>query len=180
MPIRRIGRTIHILLTLAHLAAWHCGSVLRTIRHPSPFDGVRMSKSLLPRMPADVATAFDAFPVAIGRRLRVIRGLIFKTAARLDGVGPLTETLKWGEPAYLTEASGSGTTIRLGWLRPSERHCAVLFNCKTTLVDAFRERFPDEFAYQKNRAILLDVSKPVLEAPLSICLGMALTYKKRS
>jgi hypothetical protein len=130
-------------------------------------------------MPADVAAAFNAFPPAIGRRLRAIRGLIFKTAARLDGVGPLTETLKWGEPAYLTEASGSGTTIRLGWLRPSEAHCAVLFNCKTTLVETFRERFPDAFAYQKNRAVLLPMAKPMPETELSICLGMALTYKKR-
>lgn len=138
-----------------------------------------MSKGRPSPMPADVAAAFDAFPVAIGRRLRGIRGLIFKTAARLDGVGPLTETLKWGEPAYLTEASGSGTTIRLGWLRPSESHCAVLFNCKTTLVESMRERFPDEFVYQKNRAVLLDMSRPVPEAPLSICLGMALTYKSR-
>lgn len=138
-----------------------------------------MSKGRPPPMPADVAAAFDAFPAAIGRRLRGIRGLIFKTAARLDGVGPLTETLKWGEPAYLTEASGSGTTIRLGWLRPSESHCAVLFNCKTTLVESMRERFPDEFVYRKNRAVLLDMSRPVPETPLSICLGMALTYKAR-
>lgn len=138
-----------------------------------------MSKSPSPPMPADVAAAFDAFPVALRRRLRGIRSLIFKTAARLDGVGPLTETLKWGEPAYLTDASGSGTTIRLGWLRPSETHCAVLFNCKTTLVESFRERFPDEFAYQKNRALLLDMAKPVPETELSICLGMALTYRKR-
>lgn len=138
-----------------------------------------MTKDRPPAMPADVAAAFDAFPVSIGRRLRAIRGLIFKTAAQLDGVGPLTETMKWGEPAYLTEASNSGTTIRLGWMRPSETHCAVLFNCKTTLVESFRERFPDEFAYQKNRAILLDMSRPVPDAPLSICLGMALTYKAR-
>ncbi|MBN8961847.1 MAG: DUF1801 domain-containing protein [Rhizobiales bacterium] len=138
-----------------------------------------MSKSPSPPMPADVAAAFDAFPAALRRRLRGIRGLIFKTAAQLDGVGPLTETLKWGEPAYLTDASGSGTTIRLGWLRPSETHCAVLFNCKTTLVESFRERFPDEFAYQKNRALLLDMAKPVPETELSICLGMALTYRKR-
>lgn len=138
-----------------------------------------MSKGRPPPMPADVAAAFDAFPAAIGRRLRDIRGLIFRTAATLDGVGSLTETLKWGEPAYLTEASDSGTTIRLGWMRPSGAHCAVLFNCKTMLVESFRERFPDAFAYQKNRAILLDMSRPVPDAPLSICLGMALTYKTR-
>ena len=55
----------------------------------------------------------------------------------------------------------------------------MLFNCRTTLVDDFRDRFPDAFVYEKNRAILLDASKPLPEAPLSACLGMALTYHRR-
>ena len=80
---------------------------------------------------------------------------------RIEGVGPLTETLKWGEPAYLTEATGSGSTIRLGRSRSSEQECAVLFNCRTTLVDDFRSRFPGVFAYEKNRAILLDAREPL-------------------
>ena len=108
-----------------------------------------------------------------------MRDLIFETAADIEGIGPLTETLKWGEPAYLTEATGSGSTIRLGWFRSSERECAVLFNCRTTLVDDFRSQFPGVFAYEKNRAILLDARKPLLSAPLSACLGMALTYHRR-
>jgi hypothetical protein len=107
------------------------------------------------------------------------RDLIFETADALEGVGPLTETLKWGEPAYLTEATRSGSTIRLGWFRSSELECAVLFNCRTTLVDDFRERFPKVFAYEKNRAILFDAREPLPKAPLSVCFGMALTYHRR-
>jgi hypothetical protein len=107
-------------------------------------------------MPADVAAAFSAFPAGVRARLLEVRDLIFETAAAIEGVGPLTETLKWGEPAYLTQATGSGSTIRLGRSRSSERPCAVLFNCRTTLVDDFRSQFPDVFAYEKNRAILLD------------------------
>ena len=97
----------------------------------------------------------------------------------MEGVGPLTETLKWGEPAHLTQATGSGSTIRLGWFRSAGRECAVLFNCRTTLVDDFRGQFADVFAYEKNRAILLDAREPLPEAPLSACLGMALTYHRR-
>jgi hypothetical protein len=130
-------------------------------------------------MPADVAAAFSAFPAGVRVRLLEVRDLIFEIAAALEGVGPLTETLKWGEPAYLTQATGSGTTIRLGRSRSSERECAVLFNCRTTLVDDFRTQFPDVFAYEKNRAILLDAGKPLARAPLSTCLGMALTYHRR-
>jgi Domain of unknown function (DU1801) len=130
-------------------------------------------------MPAHVAAAFTGFPRRPRRRLLEVRGLIFETAAHIEGVGPLTETLKWGEPAYLTEATGSGSTIRLGWFRSSERHCAVLFNCRTTLVEDFRSQFPDAFAFEKNRAILLDCHKPLPKAALSVCLGMALTYHRR-
>jgi len=111
-----------------------------------------------PPMPMDVARAFDAFPAAVRQRLLQVRGLIFETAARTDGVGPLAETLKWGEPAYLTEATGSGTTIRLGWLRSSDETCAILFNCRTTLVETFRVQFSGVFGYEKNRAILLRTS----------------------
>jgi hypothetical protein len=129
-------------------------------------------------MPVNVATAFSAFPERVRARLLEIRDLIFETATAIEGVGPLTETLKWGEPAYLTQATGSGTTIRLGRSRSSERECAVLFNCRTTLVDDFRSQFPDVFAYEKSRAILLNAGKPLPKAPLSTCLGMALTYHR--
>jgi Domain of unknown function (DU1801) len=130
-------------------------------------------------VPAEVAAVFSAFPASVRTRLLKVRDLIFETAAAIESVGPLTETLKWGEPAYLTEATGSGSTIRLGRLRSAERDCAVLFNCRTTLVDDFRSQFPGVFAYEKNRAILFDAREPLPHAPLSACLGMALTYHRR-
>lgn len=127
-------------------------------------------------MPADVRAAYDRFAAPVRDRLLEIRRLIFRTAADTEGVGPLTETLKWGEPAYLTAESGSGSTIRLGQPKASPGDCAVFFNCNTGLVDGFRAQFPDAFRYQKNRAIVLDASGPLPEAALEICLAMALTY----
>jgi hypothetical protein len=135
-----------------------------------------MTEHQPPLVPGEVAAAFAAFPPDVRRRLEEIREQIFATAAETPGVGPLTETLKWGEPAYLTQASGSGTTIRLGWIPAEERSCAVLFNCRTTLVETFREQFPELFGYQKNRAILLDPAEPLPVDELSTCLAMALTY----
>lgn len=129
-----------------------------------------------PPLPREVSRAFEAFPPPIRRRLLDVRELIFATAAAHDEVGPLTETLKWGEPAYLTQQTGSGSTIRLGRVRGAEARAAVLFNCRTTLVDTFRERFPDRFEFRQNRALLLSASGPLPRAPLSICLSLALTY----
>ncbi|MHA1572057.1 MAG: DUF1801 domain-containing protein, partial [Alphaproteobacteria bacterium] len=65
----------------------------------------------------DVAAVFDAYPAALRRRLMALRQLIFETAALSEGVGPLTETLKWGQPSYLTQQSGSGTTIRIDGIK---------------------------------------------------------------
>jgi hypothetical protein len=129
-----------------------------------------------PPLPREVSRAFEAFPPTVRRRLLEVRKLIFATARAHDEVGPLTETLKWGEPAYLTQQTGSGSTIRLGRAKDSEAHAAVLFNCKTTLIDTFRERFPDQFEYRQNRALLLDVTGSLPRRPLSICLSLALTY----
>lgn len=128
-----------------------------------------------PPLPREVSRAFDAFPAPIGKRLLQVRALIFATASAHEEVGRLSETLKWGEPAYLTEATGSGSTIRLGRVKDSGR-AAILFNCKTTLIDTFRERFPDQFEYRQTRALLVPASGALPKQELTVCLSLALTY----
>ena len=130
-----------------------------------------------PPLPCELNRAFGALPAPIGKRLLQVRDLIFATAAADEHVGRLTETLKWGEPAYLTDETGSGSTIRLGRVKDSDA-AAILFNCKTTLIDTFRERFPDQFEYRQTRALLLPVSGKLLTRELSICLSLALTYHR--
>lgn len=118
-------------------------------------------------------------PPAPRRRLLAVRRLIFETAAASDGVGPLAETLKWGEPAYLTEATGSGSTVRLGWKPSRPDRCAVLFHCRTTLVDDFRALFPDALAFEGNRAIVLSPTGRLPARELAACIAIALTYHRR-
>ncbi len=137
-----------------------------------------MEHQVRPALPSQVAAAFARFPEATQTRLLEIRALLFSVAGSIEGVGPVVETLKWGEPAYLTEVTGSGSTIRLGWNRDSTDDCAVLFHCRTTLVESFRERFPDAFRFQKNRALLLNSGEP-LPVELAACLQAALTYHQR-
>ena len=54
------------------------------------------------RNPA-VAEKFRSYPPPVKRKLLALRALIFQIAESTKGVGELTETLKWGEPAYVTE-----------------------------------------------------------------------------
>ena len=126
-----------------------------------------------------VAKVFDGYPAAPRRKLLALRRLIFETAASTPGVGVLEEALKWGEPAYLTTASGSGSTIRIAWKKSAPEHCAIYFNCQTDLVDTFRTLFPNEFEFEGNRAIVFSVSAVVPKDALALCIRAALTHHSR-
>jgi len=139
----------------------------------------RNNKAKIPEPPPNVAAVFESYPASVRKKLLAVRKLIFETAARTDGVGPLTETLKWGEPSYLTETSKSGSTIRLGPVKESSNQCAVYFICTTDLLDSFRTLFADDLVFGGNRSILLETAEPLPKGPLASCLEMALTYKLR-
>jgi Domain of unknown function (DU1801) len=108
-----------------------------------------------------------------------LRELIFRTAAATDGVGKLEETLKWGEPAYLTSQSGSGSTIRIGWKASKPAEYALYFNCQTSLVETFRTLFPTGFRFEGRRAIVFTADEAVPADALAFCIAAALTYHRR-
>ena len=125
-----------------------------------------------------VAEVFRSFPEPARERLLALRHLIFDTAAGIDGVGELTETLKWGEPAYLTEQSRSGSTIRLGWRADRPDECGLFFICRTSLVSDFRAVYDDVLRFEGNRAIILPLDVPIPIGPLEACIAAALTYHR--
>jgi hypothetical protein len=127
---------------------------------------------------AEVARAFEAYPAPMRKRLLALRELILDTAAATEGVGKLEETLKWGEPAYLTSQSKSGSTIRINWVRKRPSQYAMYFNCQTTLVETFRTLFPKEFRFEGNRAIVFDECDEVPKDSLAFCIAAALTYHR--
>ena len=126
----------------------------------------------------EVGATFEGYSEGVRSRLLDLRTLIFEVAGATDGVGPLTETLKWGEPAYLTEKTRSGSTVRLGKTKV-EGEAAIYFICHTGLVSRFRSIFPDALPYQGTRAIVFGPDDEVDRDALAQCLAMALTYKLR-
>ena len=125
-----------------------------------------------------VAKAFEAYPPSIRRKLLALRALILKTAASTQGVGELEETLKWGEPAYLTSESKIGSTIRINWKKSAPGKYAIYFNCQTSLVETFKTLFPREFEFEGNRAIVFSESSAVPTDALAFCIRAALTYHR--
>jgi Domain of unknown function (DU1801) len=126
-----------------------------------------------------VEAVFNAYPRPVKAKLLALRRLIIDTAKRTKGVGRLQETLKWGQPSYLTPETGSGSTIRIDRVKSSTAQYAVYFHCQTDLVATFRELYPTELSYGGNRSILLDVDDDIPGAALRHCVALALTYHLR-
>ena len=121
----------------------------------------------------NVAKAFAVFPEAERMGLLKLRDLILEIAAETDGVGEIEETLKWGQPAYLTR-NKSGTTIRLGM--PKTGGFAIYTHCQTSVISDFQAVFPDEFTYEGNRAIHFQTGETFPVEQLALFVKNALTY----
>jgi hypothetical protein len=131
-----------------------------------------------------VARVFAAYPKRTKAKLLALRRLILETAAKTPGVGALNETLKWGQPSYLTQESRSGSMIRIDRVKPAagddrERY-ALYVHCQTTLVSTFRQLYRDELVFGGNRSILLDADRPLPKAALKHCIALALTYHRNA
>ena len=129
-----------------------------------------------------VAAHFAAYPAAVKKKMLSLRELIFEVAAQSPAIGELDETLKWGEPAYLTAQSKSGSTVRIDWKPKAPEQLAVYFNCNTNLVESFKSLFPNDFEFEGQRALLMKVNEPLPKKELSFCIAASLSYhlkKKR-
>lgn len=125
-----------------------------------------------------VSAAFDAIPQPARDRLLTLRALIYDEAAALPDIGPLQETLKWGQPAYLTPQSRAGTTLRLGV--PKTGGVAIYAHCQSRVIPDFQAMFPDDFTFDGTRAVLFGDDAPLRMDKLRLLIRGALTYHRRA
>jgi len=105
-----------------------------------------------------------------------LRRLILETAAATTGVGKIEETLKWGQPSYVTSETQSGTTIRIDWRKSTEEEYAIYFHCQTRLAETFRTLFPNDFRFEGNRTLIFSTREALPTDALRYCIEAALTY----
>ncbi|GAB5536388.1 MAG: DUF1801 domain-containing protein [Rubricoccaceae bacterium] len=137
------------------------------------------SSTLKPHPPLThegVVAAFERYPPAVREKLLRLRQLVLDTAATTEGVGTIEETLKWGEPSYVTRAPKSGTTVRLASVRGTDDRVGLFVNCQTTLIGTFRQMYPDRFTFDGTRAITFHVDEPIPTDELRHCIALALCY----
>ena len=125
---------------------------------------------------AAVAAVFASYPPLVRERLLDLRALILTTAAETEGVGPVEEALRWGEPAFLTP-SGSGTTIRIAPVRGAADHYGLFVPCQTPLIGDVRPRLPDGVEVDGTRGLLFHVADALPTAVLAQVIARALCYK---
>jgi len=123
----------------------------------------------------NVQSVLLAYPEHIQKKLAHVRQLILEVAEDISALDKLEETLKWGEPSYLLKG---GSTIRFAWKAQRPDEYVMYFNCKTRLVDTFREFYGDVFHFEGNRAIIFQVNDEIAVAELKHCISLALRYHK--
>ena len=123
----------------------------------------------------DVTRVFDGYPDAMRVKMMRLRQLVLDTASETEGVNSLEETLKWGEPSYLTR---SGSTVRMDWKDKSPDRYAIYFNCNTPLVETFKRIYGDTFTFEGKRAIVFGETDQLPIDELKHCVSTALTYHR--
>jgi len=126
-----------------------------------------------------VEGVFDTYPRPLRGKLDKIRDMIFDVAISTEGVGPIEETLKWGQPSYVTSDTQSGTTIRVDKFSWEKNKYALFVHCQSDVLGQFRTSFGQEFDYDGDRAIILDAKNEIPEEAVRHFIWLALTYHLR-
>lgn len=126
-----------------------------------------------------VAARFATYPPAVRKKMLALRELVFTTATKTKGVGEIQETLKWGEPSYVTSQTKSGSTVRMDWKSRNPDQYAMYFHCQTDLIERFRSMFPNDFIFEGNRALIFKLGDKVPTEALAYCIEASLTYHAR-
>jgi len=118
---------------------------------------------------------FVNYPDFVRDKMQFLRELVIETAAETNGIDELEETLKWGEPSFITNI---GSTLRMDWKEKTPNQYAMYFKCTSRLVETFKVEFDDQFQYEGNRAIVFQLDQKIPVPELKECIKAALTYHK--
>lgn len=122
-----------------------------------------------------VEAIFANYPDFVRDKMQHLRELVIKTAEETEGITVLEETLKWGEPSFVTK---NGSTLRMDWKEKTPDQYAMYFQCTSRLVDTFRLVFDHKFQYKGKRAIIFQLNQKIPELELKECIKASLTYHK--
>ncbi len=127
------------------------------------------------RTTPEFKTKLETYPDFVRDKLKYLRKLIIETADEIPEITNLEETLKWGEPSFLTKI---GSTLRMDWKKKTPNQYQIYFKCTSRLVETFKLMFGELFEYEKNRAIIFQLDQEIPVVEIKKCIKAALMYHK--
>ncbi|WP_299470451.1 DUF1801 domain-containing protein [uncultured Roseibium sp.] len=121
--------------------------------------------------------AISQHPEPVKDRLLQLRRLILEVAEHNDAIGEVEETLKWGQPSFLTVKPKTGTTVRIDRDTSGEGDVVLFVHCQTSLVSHWRALFPD-VSFGGNRSVHFKSEDPLPEDEIRQMITMAFTYHR--
>ncbi len=122
-----------------------------------------------------VEIVFANYPDFVRDKMQFLRKLVIETAEEIEEITNLEETLRWGEPSFITK---NGSTLRIDWKEKTPNQYQMYFNCTSKLVETFKSLFGELFEYEKNRAIIFQLDQEIPIAELKKCIKATLIYHK--
>ena len=122
-----------------------------------------------------VNEVFAFYPEEVRDKMQFLRELVIETARETEGVDQIEETLKWGEPSFVTK---TGSTLRMDWKERAPDQYAMYFQCTSRLVETFRIVFDQRFEFEGKRAIVFKLDDNVPVEELKECIKASLIYHK--
>lgn len=126
-------------------------------------------------LPSSVRTGIADWPKQAQQAFEKLRVICHDTAAR-QHLGPLEESLKWGQPAWRPVRPNTGSTLRVMWAENAPDLLNLYVDCKTDLAARLREIYPDLPQNDGRRHIALRLSDPLPLDVLSHLAAMTLAY----
>ena len=125
-------------------------------------------------MNKEVETKYKSYPSTVNRELLDLSKLILVVVRKDKDIDFIEETLKWGEPSFLTKTSGS--TLRIDWKERNPNYINIFVNCRTKLISIFKDLYPNDFEYVGNREIRLPLGGKYSKNKLKKCIELVLKY----
>ncbi len=120
-------------------------------------------------------TKLERYPDFVRDKLKYLRKLVIDTAEEVPEITELEETLKWGEPSFLTK---TGSTLRMDWKKKTPNQYQMYFKCTSRLVKTFKLVFGELLEYENNRAIIFQLDQEIPVVQLKKCIKATLMYHK--
>ncbi|APX11725.1 hypothetical protein [Tateyamaria omphalii] len=128
-------------------------------------------------LPSDILTRVESWPQSAQSHFLRTRTLVHDVATSED-VGPLDESLKWGQPSWRPKRARTGSTLRLDWSPATPDRLLAFVDCKTDLAAQMDHRFPGQFHNDGRRALGFDTTHPLDKDAVWQLARLTLTYHR--